>query len=172
MVFGCRFVGMYGTDKRTHDDWRRFDFYHLLFPIYNPQRSGMANNHWKSFYNAATHSTNKYAIVDQQQGNDGGPFCPTNAEELVNFDEIVAHNSNENIHDCWFDDKGDLYDTIIADTMSHSQLIDLGSNFNLNNNGKENKCGEGGHNPFAKYWLVWDVMVYNMNLLVKKAPLT
>ncbi len=86
---------------------------------------------------------------------------------VVNFVGIVFCNSNKNTHESWCDDDDNLYSSLISDTMTHCRFINLRSNVKLNNNNKEIKHGEDGHDPCTKYWFILVFIMYNMNLLVK-----
>ncbi len=86
-------------------------FYQFLLPICYPEKSGIRDDPWKTFYSVAGKYTNKYAIHDKECDTSyGNPFRPTNVVELVNFDDIVFQNGNDNIHDDWCNDYSGVID--------------------------------------------------------------
>ena len=80
-------------------------------------------------------------------------------------------NKNDNIHDCWCNDNERRYDSLVSSTMRHRRFIDLRSLLKMNDNTKQKPRGIRGYDPCTKYRLIWDVMVHNMNQMIKKAEL-
>jgi hypothetical protein len=144
-------------------------FYQLVLPICDPDMSGIPNDPRKGFYVPVSDMTNKYAIVEKHRGgNYGHYFHPTTAEELLQFDGIVAMNRNTNIHDSWCTDNERRYDSLIAATMKHRRFIDLRGLIKLNDNTVQKKRGERGYDPCAKYNMIWDVICHNMNAILNE----
>ncbi len=161
-----------GLTKQRMQKGDALFFYQLILPMCDPSKSGIEDDPCMSFYVPASTLTNKYATVDKQlDGNYGHRWDATNASELVNFDGIVFKNKNDNIHDSWCNNDEDDYDRCIANAMYHYRFLELRSNFKLNDNAEEIPRGQEGHDPCAKYRLVWDVMVNNVNAFVKEASL-
>ena len=146
-------------------------FYQLLLPFCIVEKSGIPDDPREDYYSYQTYFTNKYAIVDKQQGvNVGHTFKLTNNMEGVHFDGIGFRCKSENVHNCFCSDDDD-YDELIANTMYHRRYIDLRSKLKCNDNSHCPPRGEPGHDPCAKYRLPWDVMTHNMNCLIKRASL-
>ena len=160
-----------GLTKERMEEGDALFFYQLLLPMCNPKYSGIKDDPRQSFYLDVSNQSNRYAIVDRQlDGNYGHQWKTSTAYEFVNFDGIVFRNTADSIHDSWCTDSED-FDPVIAKTMRHHRFLELKRHMKLNNNATEKKRGEEGYDPCAKYRLIWDVMVHNMNSCVEKASL-
>ena len=98
-------------------------FYQLLFPICDPKHSGNKDDSRCDYYESVSTHTNVNAAGVVKLGTRGHYFKQTNAEELVNWDGIVARNNNNNLGSCWMMEKSNYFDEIIADTMSYCRWI-------------------------------------------------
>ncbi len=101
-------------------------------------------------------NTNTYAIEKTKQGGDyGHRFCLCCLEEMVNFDDIVAHNINKCIGNSWITKESDedfenRFDPIIHETMSFHRWLDLKACMKQNPWRMEKSRGEMGYDPTQK----------------------
>ncbi len=147
-------------------------FYQLLCPLIDPLQSGITDDPRQGFYTEVAHFTNMYAVGKRKRNGDyGHGFRLVNAEELVNWDGIVARNVGKSIGDCWDSSKENLYDPVIDETMGLRRWLDIKANMKTSNFNLEKKRGDEGYDPTQKYRLIWDVAVHNINAFVKKAGL-
>ncbi len=129
-----------GLTQKQMEDGDVLFFYQLFLPICNPDKSGIRDDPHKTFYNVASKYTHKYSILIRsvvQTMVICSDLWMLLTAELVNFDGIVFQNGN------WYicDDDPDVFDSAIADNMSHCRFIDLQSNFKLHDNSTEIKQG-------------------------------
>ena len=145
-------------------------FYQLLLPIVDCSVSGMEGDPRMGFYEEVAKCTNLYAIgIKDRGGTRGHHFRSCTAEELVIWDGIVCRNQSNNIAESWMINQSNTYDREISEAMHFRRWLDIKSCLKLNLYWMETKRGQKNYDPTQKYRLVWDVMTFNMNLLIKRA---
>ena len=133
-------------------------FCQLVFPICDPDHSGIKNDPRRAYYESIADFTNVYAMgIKRRGGTRGHMFRPTNAEEQVNWDGVVARNLNKRLEDSWITSQTNRYDPLIDETMGPRRWLDLKNCMKLCFYGAEKKRGTEGYDPTQKYKLVWDV---------------
>jgi hypothetical protein len=65
--------------------------------------------------------------------------------------------------------QSNTFDREISEAMHFRRWLDIKSCLKLNTYWTESKRGQKNYNPTQKYRLAWDVMTFNMNLLIKRA---
>lgn len=104
-------------------------------------------------------------------GTHGHVFRPTSSEELVAWDGIVAHNLADNIAECWMVSQLNTFDCEISEAMHYCHWLDIKACLKQCAYFHEKDRKADDYDPTRKYCLVWDVMTYNMNQLIKKGGL-
>ena len=161
-----------GLTKKRMAEGDAFFFYQLLVPIVSEGESGIEGDPRIGYYESVADATNTYAMAYKKRGGTRGHFFrPTNAEEMLNWDGIVARNLNENIGNCWrlANGKSNSYDSVIAGTMKFRRWFDIKGVYKQNPFYEEKKRGDEGYDPCQKYRKIWDVMTHNMNQLILEA---
>ena len=83
-------------------------FVQLLFPLSNPKKSGIPNDPHRDYYvGKAEHGLRNHA------------FWTSTADEHVNWDGVVARNTNKNLANCWNEENENAHNPIIAGTMKY-----------------------------------------------------
>ena len=153
-------------------------FYQLLFPIVNPNNSGIPNDPRKAFYSQVSLFTNLYAVGELQLGNGmGHKWINTDGPELLRWDGVtfkdgVLGGSNGAILRR-FDTRKDnaSFDADIYNAMYKTRWLELKRTVKLCNNLTSPKRGEVGYDPAYKYDMIYDVLVHNTNAITKYAGL-
>ena len=150
-------------------------FYQLMVPMCDPSKSGVHRDPRMSFYDDVAKHTNIYAINNKNCGGTyGHKFRNTTAEELVNWDGIVARNRNKDVGNSWMSSEENEYDPLIYETMSFSRWRDLKYCMKLCCPIMEKMLPnrkQPGFDPSRKFRLIWDVLTHNMNCIVKRGGL-
>ena len=96
-------------------------FKQLLTPICDPQRSGIENKQRKAYY----HLVAKFTSM-KMAGEDlySDTYRTWTAQEIVNVDGIVVHNTNKNIHNSWLKDEPEDFNERIHKTMYHQRFVE------------------------------------------------
>ena len=143
-------------------------FYQLLLPLCDPKHSGIEDDPRVDYYESVSMHTNVYAAGVLKLGTRGHHFKQTNAEELVNWDGIVARNNNKDLGASWIMEKSNYYDEVIADTMSYRRWLEIKRCMKLCPYFSEKDRTTSDYDPTQKYRLIWDVFVKNLNKFVKR----
>ena len=138
-------------------------FCQLVFPICDPDHSGIDNDPRRAYYESIADFSNVYAMgIKRRGGTRGHMFRPTNAEEQVNWDGVVARNLNKRLDDSWITSQTNRYDPLIDETMGPRRWLDLKNCMKLCFYHDEKKRGTEGYDPTQKYKLVWDVSKFDV----------
>ena len=149
-----------------------FFFYQLLLPVIDPAHSGIEDDPRMGYYEEVATHTNLYAVGKKGMGGTRGHvFRPTNSEELVTWDGIVARNLADNQAESWMASQSNTFDHIIAEAMHYRRFLDIKACMKQCAYFEEKDRKADGYDPTQKYRLVWDVMTYNMNQLIMKGGL-
>jgi hypothetical protein len=138
----------FGLTKACIKDCDVLLFYHLLFPIGDPERSGVERDKQMLFYTGITSFTNLYGASEfGMAGTYGHKFKPASLEEMVHFDGIVHHHGvrggGPGIHLRWDPTNSD-YDDGIYNAMLYTRFLQIKRIYKLNNNFLAPKCNQPG----------------------------
>ena len=151
-------------------------WYNLLFPIGDPEKSGIENDGRMPYYTEARAATNIYAFGEKGFG--GGyshTFNPVTEQELVRFAGIpIRHGarggSPAQLHYRFIRDDMN-YDETIANSLTYSRYRQVKSVFKLSNNMVHAKRGQPDYDPCNKYDLVVRALCHNMNYFTEFADM-
>ena len=164
----------YGMNKETVSS--PLHWHQLLFPICDPNKSGIENDGRMPFFTTANANTNIYSIAAKQWGGGyGHTFSNTEEYELVRWMGVpIRHGARGGtpltLHYRWCPSDED-YDNKIADAMTLTRWRQIKSVFKLNNNLAEPSRGTAGYDPCNKYDMMCRVLCHNMNLFTMRADM-
>jgi hypothetical protein len=77
----------------------------------------------------------------------------------------VKGGSNGAIHWQWMD--GADYDSLVQASITHTRWLQIKRVLKLNINQTSPKCGEEGYDPAFKFDMLYDVLISNLNAIMK-----
>ena len=143
-------------------------FVQLLFPLSNPKKSGIPDDPRRDYYEEVAKFTNLYAVGKAEHGLRNHAFRTSTAEEHVNWDGVVARNTNKNLANCWNEEHENAHGPIIAGTMKYQRWLQLKRCVKLCPYYDEPEKDHADYDPTQKYAMLWDVMTFNLNAFIKK----
>ena len=152
-----------------------FFFWQLLFPICDPEKSGIENDPRLPFYSKVEGWTQQYALDLDMFGSYGHDFKPIMSKELLHFDMVVVRDGllggmSGAIHRRWKKDDA-AYDPEIAGAITHTRWIQSKRVYKLNNNHTVPKKGEPNYDPAYKYDYIYRCLTFNINAVTETADL-
>ena len=104
-------------------------FHQLLFPMCDPQRSGIRGDPRAPFYSIVEKFCNKYCADLGLGGAYGHSFKQVKLDELVHFDGVVIRDgvrggSNGAIYRRWIPECCD-YDVAVTKSMCHTRWLQI-----------------------------------------------
>ena len=150
-------------------------FYQLIFPICDPERSGVANDPRTGFYFDLERYTATYKAQNGYGGSYGHHMKEITAAELMLFHGILVRDgvrggSKGALFRLW-DSTTSCYDPEVANVMSLSRWRQIRMVIKMNDNSQSPPKLTPGYNPAHKYDLVYKCVVNNTNALTKYAEL-
>ncbi len=166
------FLKKMGLSKQRMLECDALFFYQMILPIVDPAMSGIDGYTRMGYYEDVARNTNMYAFgVKKRGGTHSHFFCPTTAEELLVWVDIVCSNIFTNIAESWMMNQSNTFDQEIMEVMHFRRWLDIKAFLEQNEFWTEKKKTEEGYDPTQKYHLVWDDMTRNMNQLINKGSL-
>jgi len=145
-----------------------FFFVQLLFPLSNPQKSGIPNDTRRDYYEQVAKFTDVYAVGKAEHRLRNHAFCTSTAEEHINWDGVVTRKTNKNLANCWNKENENAYDPLIAGTMKYQRWLQMKRCVKLCPYCEEPENHEPAYDPTQEYRMLRDVMAFNLNLFIKK----
>lgn len=151
-------------------------FYQLLLPICRIDKSDIQDDPRKPYYSDVAIFTQKYAFELGLGGSYGHEFKQVLVPEMLQFDGILMRDGvlggsvDGGIHRRWKKESS-CYDSLIANTMSHTRFLQLKRTLKLNDNSKAKKAKEDGYDPAYKYDMIYATMCHNVRALTQSASL-
>lgn len=150
-------------------------FLQLLYPICDPERSGIPDDPRMGFYYDLENFTRSYAAQNGIGGSYGHRLSDVLAQELVVFHGVLVRDgarggSKGAIYRLW-DPTSCSYDKEVASAMTFTRWTEIKRVIKYNDNAKSPKRGQPNFDPAYKFDLGYKVLVANCNTLTLHAEL-
>ena len=150
--------------------------FQLLFPINDPESSGIVGDNRMPYFTHASRCTNIYASAQGGGSGVGHEWTNASAPELVKWTAIPIYNGaldgNAGSINARWDKSDGRFNAEISKAMSKTRWRDIKHNFKLNNNYLyTKKKGDDGYDPTSKYDLPYKALIHNMNNVTKRGDM-
>ena len=151
-------------------------FWQLLFPICDPEKSGIADDPRIPYYSSVEKWSTLYAAsLGILSGSYGHNVKPFSSLELLHFDMVVIRDGvlggqRGAIYRRWKKDCS-AYDTYTVDSITYSRFLEVKRCYKLCDNSKSPKKGQPGYDPAYKYDHIYKCLIGNVNSMTELADL-
>jgi hypothetical protein len=145
----------------------------LILSVCDPSKSGIEGNKCLPYYSETENWSQKYGALISLGGSYGHVFKPATILDLLKFDMVVVKDgvlggNDETVYCHW--QEGDCnYFKVVANSMTHTCLLQIKQVYKLNDNDLVAKRGEPNYDPAYKYDYLYKVLVHNTNAVIKYA---